>query len=488
MFHPLFAKLQKLRMIGVSREKYCIAKEDADMMFPFQLRPSVPARSTLGLAGRFGLMLTLASILGGCATYQNLPETALVPKQSMPTDRVDQAWTLPEASRFALTHNPTLQASRTQLLLARQQAGLAKVPPPLSLGFTFDHPWQQGLFNAFSLSASEDLSFWLQHAPRDDAIRAKLRQAILNQRWQAWQLAAAVQQQYLNLWFAQKQSALIERQIAWAKQRLKADDRARRAGLITADARALTLANLNQWRQMAATQRLQMIKDKATFNGLLGVPADAPVMLTPPPPIDLPPDALTPSLILQRPDLLALKAAIDEQDAHYRMALIKQFPSISLGLTRAQDTSKVQTIGLGINLVIPVFDGNRHAIAVAKTSRALAADHYRNRLIQVRNDFSALEQKKIALKRAAAQFQKDLPQLRAELKTDEQAMSQGLINANTVDTLRQAVFNQQLALLQNQAEQMRAEYALPALIGIAPEALNQMSASSMPASAKPTSK
>lgn len=427
-----------------------------------------------GRAGRVSFfklsgLLLLLSLLAGCAHYQPLPESALAPAELTPPDH---AWTLAEATRFALEHNPTLIESKTRLELARRDAGLAKVPPPLGLGFSLDHPWEQGLFNAFSLSVSQDLNFWLKQAPRNKAIESRLQQAILNQRWQAWQLAAAVQQQYLNLWYQQAQGQLIDGQIAWTAQRLNAEFSASAAGLITSDTRALLQANLAQWQQAAAASNMQLIKDRVQFNGLLGITADAPVNLTTPPAEALPSQALSPSSIAQRPDLLALKAAIDEQDAHYRQALIDQFPSISLGLTRAQDTSKVQTIGVGINLVLPTFDGNRHAIAVAKTSRRLATDQYRSRLMQVRTDFEALVQKRAELQRSQAEIQKNLPALRSELTTAEQAMAQGMISANTVDTLRQTLFNQQMALLQNTAEQIRANYALPALVGIAPSAMN----------------
>lgn len=419
-------------------------------------------------AARAGTLLILLAALVGCAQYQPLPDTAGMPNSPAPPK---QAWTLDSATLFALSHNPQLLESNTQLALARQQAGLANVPPPMSLGLSLDHPWQQGLFNAFSLSVSQDLSFWLKQAPRKQAIQARLRQAILSHRWQAWQLAAAVQQQYLNVWYLQKQTRLLQTQIQWVDQRITANAAAEKAGLITADTQALLLANVAQWQQMAQAANLQRIKDSAQLRQLLGLPADAALRLTEPPQPALSPQIIATSSIDQRPDVLALKAAIDEKDAQYRQALIDQFPSISLGLTRAQDTSKVQTIGVGVNLVLPSFDGNRHAISVAKTSRKLAAEQYQNRMLQIRSDFAALRQKQAELQRAREEIEANLPALRQRLNEAEQAMAQGLVNANTVDTLRQTVVNQRLALLQNAAERQRAEYALPALVGINPAVL-----------------
>jgi outer membrane protein TolC len=429
----------------------------------------------LRAAARAGTLLIMLAAVAGCAQYQPLPDTARSPATPAPPK---QAWTLESATRYAFKHNPQLIESNTQLTLARQQAGLANVPPPMSLGFSLDHPWQQGLFNAFSLSVSQDLSYWLKQAPRKQATQARLRQAILNHRWQAWQLAAAVQQQYVTVWYQQKQLHLLQDQIQWVDQRITANAAAEQAGLITADTQALLLANGAQWQQMAHAANLQRIKNLAQLWQLLGLPADTALHLTKPPQPALSPQVINTSSITQRPDVLALKAAIDEQDAQYRQALIDQFPSISLGLTRAQDTSKVQTIGVGINLVLPSFDGNRHAISVAKTSRKLAAEQYQHRLLQIRSDFAALWQKQAELQCARKQIEANLPALRQRLNEAEQAMAQGLVNANTVDTLRQTVVNQRLALLQNTAARQRAGYALPALVGIDPAVLSSLTSSS----------
>ncbi|WP_407275760.1 TolC family protein [Halothiobacillus sp. DCM-1] len=432
--------------------------------------------------GRLGRLLALGGLLlalGGCASYQPLPPTAEQAPVAVPPH---QAWTLASATAFALQHNPNLRESTLQLTLARQQAGLAQVPPPLGLGFSLDHPWQQGLFNAFSLSASQDLSFWLQRAPRDARIRATLRQAILNQRWQAWQLVAAVQQQYVSLWTFSAQQRLLDTQIDWARQRRAEAQPARAAGLITADAEALLDARLAEWQQAAATLEQQQRKARVAFNQLLGVAADADTPLDPPPspPSGVPPQPVELDQLPQRPDLLALHAAIDEQDAQYRQALLDQFPAISLGLTRSQDTSKVQTLGLGIQLVIPLFDGNRHAIAVADTRRALAAEQYRNRLAHARAEVIALQQKQAALQRNRVEIEQHLRALRPTLAHAEQAMTAGLMSASSVDALRQALFAQQTALLENTAEQQRAAYALPALAGIAPAGLPPAAAADAP--------
>src|SRR5439155_363291 len=73
-----------------------------------------------------------------------------------------------------------------------------------------------------------------------------------------------------------------------------------------------------------------------------------PARLDPPPAADL-----LDSLDDRRLDLLALKRGYESQDATLRAAILAQFPKLTLGVNRAQDTSDVRTIGVGATLELP---------------------------------------------------------------------------------------------------------------------------------------
>jgi len=91
-----------------------------------------------------------------------------------------------------------------------------------------------------------------------------------------------------------------------------------------------------------------------------------------------------------RPDLLALKAGYESQEARVRAAILAQFPSLGIGVNRASDTDNVDTIGLSVSLTLPLFSGNRGNIAIERATREQLQEEYRARLAQTRVDVDRL--------------------------------------------------------------------------------------------------
>jgi len=73
-------------------------------------------------------------------------------------------------------------------------------------------------------------------------------------------------------------------------------------------------------------------------------------------------------LAQRRPDLLALQAGYRSQEARVRAAILGQFASITLGITRARDTGSVSTNGFTIGLTLPLFSGNRGEIKIERAT------------------------------------------------------------------------------------------------------------------------
>lgn len=82
----------------------------------------------------------------------------------------------------------------------------------------------------------------------------------------------------------------------------------------------------------------------------------------------------------RRPDLLAMQAGYRSQEAGVHAAILAQFPSISVGITRARDTGNVHTTGFGVTLNLPFLNGNRGQIAIARATRAQLWQGYQARL------------------------------------------------------------------------------------------------------------
>jgi len=71
----------------------------------------------------------------------------------------------------------------------------------------------------------------------------------------------------------------------------------------------------------------------------------------------------------RRLDLLALKSGYQSQEERLRAAILQQFPKISLGFSRARDTTNVVSTGFGITIDLPLFDRNQGGIAFGKAQR-----------------------------------------------------------------------------------------------------------------------
>lgn len=85
-------------------------------------------------------------------------------------------------------------------------------------------------------------------------------------------------------------------------------------------------------------------------------------------------------LATRRPDLLALSAGYEAQEARLRAAVLAQFPSINVGFARARDTSLVYTSGFTLSLSVPIFNGSLGTIAVETATRRRMHDEYLNRV------------------------------------------------------------------------------------------------------------
>jgi outer membrane protein TolC len=90
--------------------------------------------------------------------------------------------------------------------------------------------------------------------------------------------------------------------------------------------------------------------------------------------------------ILSRPDIRALAAGYASQEASFRGAILEQFPSLGLGFNRARDVGGTNTVGFGIDLDLPLFNGNRGNIAIAKATRRQLFTEYSNRIARSRDE------------------------------------------------------------------------------------------------------
>ena len=253
---------------------------------------------------------------------------------------------------------------------------------------------------------------------------------------------------------ARTRYALTERNMRAGDARLD-DASVYQVGLIDAQDRALGLD-----RQAGAARQ--------ELNAALGLPPDTALKLAAPAlqsldTLDV--GALALRAAERRLDILALRSGYAAQEAGVRLAVRESLPLPQLSFNRARDTGAVWTSGIGIALPLPLWNRNRGAISVARSTRAQLSAEYVARLLQTRGDIAAevADLRHIDAQRRALSEQ--LPTLQASEQIVAKAAQEGNVALTTYNTLRASLLDKQLTLLALEQAQSEGEVALETAVG-----------------------
>lgn len=392
------------------------------------------AASTQGAWLKIALAGCGALLLAGCATYRArpLPTTGDLSDQvpasvnqlrlelpPLQQHRLDPAQGLDsiDVAMLAVANNPELKAKRRQLGVARAQLYAAHLLPDPQLSFSLDHPTSSGpgLTNGQSLGLSYDLMALIDHSAQVSAARGERRKSNLEVLWREWQVAQKARQLYFKLLADQQKVALLNTSATTQRERYDNAQHQLQLGNITLETLSSDLTGFTDIQSQLYQARLDLSDTRHQLNALLGLKPGlvfklkAPVQAVP----DLPSDmtATAAQLIPHRPDLLALRAGYRSQEARVRKAILNQFPSVNLGVNEASDTSNVHTIGLGLQLNLPLWDRNRGAIAVQRATRAALRQAYQARIDRTLGDMDRLRSRFALLRQQYRQLQQTLPTL-----------------------------------------------------------------------------
>ena len=173
----------------------------------------------------------------------------------------------------------------------------------------------------------------------------------------------------------------------------------------------------------------QLAKTRYDLNALLGLSPDVKLDLVGN--VELPePDQETIETNLEqlperRPDLLALQAGYASQEERFRKAVLAQFPALTIGLTRARDTTGVYTSGFGITLSLPFFDRNQGAIAIEKATRKRLYDEYQARLNGAYSQIKDLLEQSRLVNRQYKEVKSAIPDMEQTAKRAKTALDSG---------------------------------------------------------------
>lgn len=432
----------------------------------------------------------LLALLGGCASYAPLPlePASQLKHDAGQLDHGDQP--LPaqlgpdDIALLALRNNPDLRNARSQRGLAQAQMLAAGIPPNPSLsgsyGFLLGGP---GTADAVAAGITQDLRSLVTLSAKRAAARKAAAEYDASLLWQEWQTAGKARLLAVDLIEGEAQYGVLVQSRDLLQGRLQRS----RAALAAGDA---TLAELvpdlsaaaDLVKQLDDLQRQQETR-RRDLNALLGLLPDAPVPLAAG--LSLPPvdpaavRALLPGLPNRRPDLLALQLGYQAQEEKLRGAILAQFPTLSLGVAYASDTSDVRTLGPQISFDLPLFDRNQGNIAIEKATRQQLHDEYSTRLDTARSEVNGLLADLLLLQEQLAARRMQLAELERTADAATQAYDRGDIDERGLVDLLNARNTRRLDVLGLEQTIYEQEVAIATLTGAG------MPAASLPATEAP---
>jgi len=439
------------------------------------------------------------ALFSACATYRSHPldqSLALAPSVEQLHTKIDPSAhpELPGAWRdrsvnaedgldevevavLAVLNSPHLRAARMQVDEAQAQlinAGLLP-DPQFSASVDFPPSNHPTLVTGYRFGLGFDVQSLITHDAKKDAATEQARSTYLNVLWQEWQIIQQARMLYRRALIQQQQLEVTRNQYRLTQHAWEINKKALDQGNVSLDQGKLALTSMQNAQATWIEVRRQCNATLHDLALLLGVDPSVKLPLSPPhrglesllspPPEPEAFQAMLGTTGQRRPDLLALQAGYTSQEATVREQILSQFPSLSIGANRTRDTTGIWTFGPFINLSLPLLNGNRGNIAVARATRQRLNAEYHDRLATAYVQARKLAQdQRLAFDEWKA-LGSDLSRRDESVKQLDDALKVGHIDMLTFTTLRKAYFVRQVQVLTLEQALLEQQVALETLTG-----------------------
>lgn len=435
-------------------------------------------------------LLLIIVFLSGCTTYHSFPlntqpnaprdishivvKAADMPLPELtshlfdPRDGLDMT----EVAMLAVANNPQLKIARDDLGISRAQAFAAGLLPDPQLGMTTDYLATSsalGSTSAFSLALSYTVNGLLTRSAAKQAAQASERQTDLNLLWQEWQVISQARLLFVRNMSQQKLLGILQQEHVLQASRYAAIEQAVASGEITLTAGNLDLSALQALETSINNLSRQINTSRHDLNDLLGLAADARLLLVG--------DAVIPRLdegkiqesmarlAQRRPDLRALEFGYESQEQRFRQSVLAQFPALTVGVNRARDNFATYTEGIGANISLPVFNGNRGNVAIEQATRQKLHDAYQVRLNTAVSEIARILQDQQLLEMQLKNAENGEIALGLAAGNAQAAFAAGSIDSLIYNTLRNASLAKQAEVVLIKQSILEQRVALLALLG-----------------------
>jgi cobalt-zinc-cadmium efflux system outer membrane protein len=424
-----------------------------------------------GAALRCLAATSLSLMLVSCATYSPLPLSDNAKLAGAAPTEGQNSLDLTAVATIAVLNNPDLKAARAKYQVAQAQAFAAGLLPNPQITASLDHPTDSapGFINAYGLGLSYDLQALLTHSAKAAAADAVRDQAKLDLLWQEWRTVAQARTFYVeSVLSAEKQTFLIATEEKYGRRELGFNAALQRGDIALDRAGGDLAVLLDVHGQVGAAERAS-IQAKHALNALLGL---APNVMVPLRTIDAPEipemtaiEAAVRHLPQTRPDLRALQAGYQGQEKLLLKSVLSQFPNVSIGFTRARDTSDVHTTGFGVTLNLPIFDHGQGDIAINRATRDQLRAEYQARLDQSSGEAWRLWAEMRQLQPEIGNLESQLPNLQATVDEAREAYDARDLALSNYLTMLSALLNGQSKLFDLRAALWSDAIALSTVLG-----------------------
>jgi cobalt-zinc-cadmium efflux system outer membrane protein len=373
-----------------------------------------------------------------------------------------------QAAIIAVLANPKLRADRNRRGVAEAQLIQAGILPNPSVSYSIDPVtggMTKGTVPGYGVTASWDVTSLITRPAKMNAAKRNVDSVSLDVAWDEWQAAEAAR-------IATYRLVALEEELETAKQieqSTQQDAELLRKAVAAHSKTELDLATAESTRFDALSTSLatagDLEKQELELRRFLGLPPGAKLAirkgLVLPTHISAPSEPeLLQGLPQRRLDLLALQKGYQSEEETLRAAVLAQFPRISLGLTKASDTTDVHTIGINPTIDIPLFDRNQGNVAIEKATRQKLFDEYTDRIFEARADIavalSAIHSLNLQIDAAGAA----IPIAQNQLDTARAAFQAGNTDIVTYEAARREHDTRALQLIKLKEQLVQAGSAL----------------------------
>ncbi|MGC8907014.1 MAG: TolC family protein [Desulfomonilaceae bacterium] len=383
-----------------------------------------------------------------------------------------------DIAMLSVLSNPDLIASRQKAGVARAQLFAARLLPDPQVTARLDYPTvdRPDLYTAYEYGLNYDLNYFVTRRAGIKEAAAAVARVDLEILWQEWQVIQKARTLFIKCIFEEDKMAVLKRVQRLYARHYARSSKALQAGNLGIDVVGTDLAaKIDADAQVKDMEQI-LNQTRHDLNAILGISPEAKIRLVRPvaPPQTLDKADLKRALTelgACRPDLLALRAGYESQEAKVHKAVLGQFPALSVGIRLASDTTDVHTAGHEVVLSLPFFNRNRGKIAVEEATRNQLRKEYQARIDQAYGQAHSIWTRQRILMEQVAHLQAHLPVLAKMVAKARRAYAEHQIAPMTYLNMENTLANKNLKFVDLMEGLWETSIALEAVLArpVAPD-------------------